>query len=145
MACVSFQMLPGIRAWVVLDVALEPAAGFVEQLRSHRDVDLRRGHAAVAEIGRKRWQEPLNIDLLAIPRGQAVGGKGVAQRVQASRAASGFAPVDPGRPKRRTEGIANDALAQRRSVTAREEGGLRALDPGARTSDTGVRRGSRRS
>ena len=100
--------LPGIRAWVVLDIALELAAGLVEQVRGHRYVDLRRCHAAVAEIGRKRWQESSNVGPLAMPRGQAVGGKAMAQRMQASRPTSGFSVVDSGRPKRRMEGVTYD-------------------------------------
>ena len=125
-------MLPGIRAWVVLDVALEPAAGLVEQVRGHRYVDLRRCHAAVAEVGRKRRQESGERRLFRDTTRSSGGWQrnGCSECRQDARH-PGFLLSIPAARSVAWIGVTYDGLFQRRPVAGREERGCRSLAEGA--------------
>jgi hypothetical protein len=59
-------------------VGFETLACLFEQRRDHREVALRTRDPRVSEIGRQMRQMPLHVGAFAVPRQQAMDGKGVA-------------------------------------------------------------------
>ena len=63
-------------------IVLEAAAGFGQQLRSHRQITLGRVQVGMSEIDGQRWQKYLHVRASPIPFRQSVDGERVAQIVK---------------------------------------------------------------
>jgi len=60
------------------NILCKPPVRSLQQIRRHRQVDLRFGQSIVAKVGSKRRQQFLHIRAALIPRDKAMNGEGVA-------------------------------------------------------------------
>ena len=107
-----------------IDVAVEAGRRFMKELRRHRQVDTGAIQAGVAEICRKRRQQPMHICTLAVPGRQPMHGCGVAQRVQTRGAPTVIFATDSGGLEQPLKSMIDIVLPDLCSISVRKEGGL---------------------
>jgi hypothetical protein len=75
-------------------ILFESQRGFVQQLRRHGQVDLRRGKLPVTQVGRQLWQQLLNIGTLSVPGSESPHCEGVPHVMEARLVARSVAAMN---------------------------------------------------
>ena len=101
-------------------IAFEAHGGFDQQFGRHGQIDTRGGHVHVAQVRRQERQACLDIGALAIPRDEAMDGKGGAEIVRA-RPMSWMPLTDVGLPQQTRESRLQTSERDRSSASRHEE------------------------
>ena len=120
LVCQSWPHLPK-------DVFGKAFAGLVQQLRSHREVELGAGDVNVAQIGRQQRQQSLDILTFSVPRSQPMDRRGVPQIMEARLIPGAIFATDAGPVREPPEGALDEARGIRAPSLRNKKWGITAL------------------